>query len=435
MLHTPPDQKRGAIAFLLLYMALRGALLFEPGYADDLVAYRRWAMGAVREGVSRVYRTTDIDYPPLYAYMLEPLGHAYARLSPGVGTRKGGDLAIWTALVKLPPLAFDLATAALLCVIGRRIDARQGPHARWRLLLPGVYLANPAVVFDGGYWGHPDSILGFFVLAAFVAVVEGRAATAFGLLTLGALTKPLAAPFFPLLLAFAWRLGGARAVARGALASVAVSAMVFAPFVWSGDAAFVLARVRGDLDRMPFTAVNAHNLWGLLAPWQPAEEPIALHLTPTWIGLGLFGIAYAATLAGARRSRDSGLAASEAALWAGFVAASFFILATHMHENHLFLALPLLAAALPLGRPWPAVFAGLSVAVLLNLVLHDPLIPGRAPFTWGGPTDGARPSHGRSFFFMEWLSVQAATVFTLVVYSGFAWALWARVSTATKAER
>ncbi len=430
---TRPNEKRGAIAFLLLYLALRGALLFEPGYADDLAAYRRWAMGAVREGLSGIYRATDIDYPPLYAYVLEPLGHAYAWLSPGAGTRKGGDLAIWTALVKLPPLAFDLATALLLFGIGRRIDSREG--SRWRLLLPGAYLANPAVVFDGGYWGHPDSILGFFVLGAFVAVALGRAATAFALLTLGALTKPLAAPLFPLLIAFAWRRGGLRALALGGLASAAVSALVFAPFVWSGDAAFVFARVRGDLDRMPFTAVNAHNLWGLLAPWQPAEEAVALFLTPTWIGLGLFGIAYAATLAGALRNRADGMAPSEAALAAGFVTASFFILATHMHENHLFLALPLLAAALPLGRPWPAVFAALSVAVLLNLVLHDPLIPGRAPFTWGGPTDWARPSHGRSFFLIEWLSVQAATVFTLVAYAGFAWALWTRVSAEGKAER
>jgi hypothetical protein len=187
---------------------------------------------------------------------------------------------------------------------------------------------------------------------------------------------------------------------------------------------------------MPFTAVNAHNLWGLVAPWQSAEQPIAFFLTPTVIGLGLFAIAYAATLAAVLRSRDrTTLATPDAALSAAFVAASFFIFATHMHENHLFLALPLLAAALPLGRPWPSVFAALSVAVLLNLVLHDPVIPGRPPFSWGGLIDLARPSHGRSFFLLEWLSVQAATVFTLVAYVGFAWALWARVSAELEPER
>ena len=100
-------------------VALRGAMLFQPGYEDDLRAYRRWAVAAAQQGLSQVYVASDIDYPPLYAYLLWPLGEAFIALSPGAGTPKGGDPRLWTALAKLPPLAFDIARFGM-----RQVDFR-----------------------------------------------------------------------------------------------------------------------------------------------------------------------------------------------------------------------------------------------------------------------------------------------------------------------
>jgi hypothetical protein len=57
-----------------------------------------------------------------------------------------------------------------------------------------------------------------------------------------------------------------------------------------------------------------------------------------------------------------------------------------------------------------------TLAVLLNLALHDPEIPGRWPFTLGGATSAARLSHGRMFYAGELLAVRAATAFNLGVF-------------------
>lgn len=419
--------------FLVFYLAMRGLLLLQPGYQDDLVAYRRWAVTAAREGLSHVYRGSDMDYPPLYAYLLLPLGKAYLALSPGAGTPVGGDPAVWTALAKLPPLLFDLAIGGLLFHVGARADAAPaaGPPAglAWRWLLPGAYLANPAVVFDTGSWGQPDSIHSFFVLTALLLAAAGRASLGFASLALAILMKPLGAPFLPLLALLALVRSGIGGLLRGLLAGACVSLLVFLPFLLDGDVGFVVGRVALDLDAMPFTAVNAHNLWGALGGWRPAAAPVLGPLSPTQLGLALFLATYVFVLRRAWQAWAGGRAGDigVAGILAAGVGSSFFMLSTHMHENHLFAAIPLLAMALPAGAAWRRLFAATSVAVLLNLALHDPLLPSRWPFTLGGPTGVARPSHGRSYFAGELFAVRAATGLTLAVYAALGWALYRRL--------
>lgn len=412
--------KGAPAAFVLLYVVLRGVMLLQPGYQDDLKAYRRWAVAAAEHGLGRVYSTSDMDYPPLYAYVLLPLGKMYQALSPG-------DLRIWTALVKLPPLAFDLAIAGLLFHMGARAEreAASTGGQPWRWLLPGAYLANPAVVFDTGYWGHPDSIHSFFVLAAMALLASSRGALAFAALALATLMKPLAAPFFPLLAALVLLRSGAAGLLRGVAAAALATSLVFLPFLLAGEAASVVQRVLLDLDAMPYTAVNAHNVWGLLGGWRAADAPLLGPLTATHLGLAAFGVLLLALLLLAHRlhAHEGGVDAQRAAVLASAVGFSFFMLSTHMHENHLFVVLPLLAAAAPAGRSWRRLFVAVTVAVLMNLALHDPEIPGRWPFTLGGANGVPRLSHGRVFYVAELLAVRLATLYTLAVFGAFLLAL------------
>src|SRR5207245_8970611 len=80
------------------------------------------------------------------------------------------------------------------------------------------YLFNAEVLCLTAYWGGPDSIHSFFILASFVTMAYGarfwspsqssggrRFGTiglAWGFLALAALMKPLGLPYFPLLLVF-----------------------------------------------------------------------------------------------------------------------------------------------------------------------------------------------------------------------------------------
>jgi hypothetical protein len=182
----------------------------------------------------------------------------------------------------------------------------------------------------------------------------------------------------------------------------------------------VLRRVLLDLDAMPYTSVNAHNIWGLVGGWARADAPLLGPLSATGLGLLSFGALLLALLWLARRlARAGGIDAQQAAVLAAAVGFGFFMLSTHMHENHLFVALPLLAAALPLGGAWRRLFVGVTLAVLLNLALHDPLLPGLWPFTLGGESGVPRLSHGRVFYRGELLAVRAASVFTVAVFVAF----------------
>jgi Gpi18-like mannosyltransferase len=405
------------VALALAYLALRAALLLDPGYADDLLAYRRWALAGVSHGLGSLYGRSDMDYPPLYAYVLTPLGHVYTALVPkALRAPARVDPAAWTALVKLPPLVFDLAIAALLARLGARVGGR------WRYRLPALYLLNPAVIFTTGYWGQPDSVHSFFALAAFLAVLGRRAWPGFVLLVLATLMKPLAAPLFPLLLLVAVLRHGWRQSALGLAAAAATALLLFAPFFARDGTAFVLGRVLGDLDAMAFTTVNAHNAWWLLAPWRDAEASWLGPLTPTQLGLAAFGAIYLALLArlvlrdGERRH---GITSAEVLATASLVALSFFMLATHMHENHLFLAVVLLAALVPEGRAWVWAYAAVSAGLLANLALHGLSMP-VWPLMLGGSTEVARPSHGRTFYAAELGATYLASLWNLAV---FAWIL------------
>src|SRR5215471_17061459 len=109
---------RPVVALATGLLLARIALLFTPGYGPDLLSYESWALQAGVHGVHTVYdppeasgvlRTESVrfDYPPVYAYLLAPIGAAYGRAEPGIVENYKGTQALG-ALVKLPPLMFDL---------------------------------------------------------------------------------------------------------------------------------------------------------------------------------------------------------------------------------------------------------------------------------------------------------------------------------------
>ena len=397
-----PSRRAVACSFALLaYLAVRLWLATTPGYPPDIGQFKLWALQAEQDGLAALYAGgadhdfSRFDYPPLYAYVLRVIGWSYSFFEQDALARQA-DSTLLTVLVKLPALLADLAIALLLARLARGTRAVVPLVAAW--------LLNPATLLDGGHWGQPDSIHSGFVLAAFawlagaLGAARGLRASAVGawvLLTLAALMKPLGAPFFPLLLAASLLLTGLASTLLGALASLATAALLFAPFVARFGVAEIGARLLGDVTIMSFTSVNAHNLWWLVGPWRDSERPGLLGVTATQAGLALFLAALAALIVLAvrrHRQRRAGLHAAQLLLLAGALAAAFFLLSTHLHENHLFAALPLLLGALaaaPAGngarRPLVLLIAALSLGVAWNLVAHDFAWRHAWPFNAGEP--------------------------------------------------
>jgi hypothetical protein len=499
-------RRSGLVLFAIGYAILRWVLLLHPGYVADMNAYKRWALRASQEGIAQVYATCDMDYPPLYAWILAPTGAVYGWIDPraaliwpdpadsSAATASSAAEAssaaaasrVFNLLIKFPPLLFDLGIGWLLFRLGKRVDtdrshARPGtggpPERRrlpWSLVLPVAYLMNPVVIMDVAYWGAPDSIHSFFVLAAFLALgfpgllrirLPGRRAAvvapadddaarrpgslavapagswnearfawpAWVFLTLATLMKPLGAPFFPLLLVLTLVWCGWRGVVIGGLAALATVSVFFAPFLLAGQMATVFKRVVGDVSLMPFTSSNAHNLWWALGAWKPADNPVLGPFSLTHFGLLAFGIAYVAILGAARREREVAhgkLTGSMGLLLSLGVVFSFFMLSTHMHENHLFLAIPLILALVPFDRPGERAFAllagALTVGIFLNMILHDPVLLTRLPLAIGGPTGTMNPDLMRPFYAGELAAIRFSVLWNLVVFAAFLWAILRR---------
>ena len=368
---------RIAVGVLVLAVALRLVLLVVPGYPPDLRMYQCWALRAGTEGVAHIYdyegpsattggRYGYYDYPPLYAYALAPAGALDAHFHPeDVSPSFAGRPALETA-VKIPPLLADLALAALLFWCVERFAL--GTRSAW--IVASLYFAHPAVLVDSGRWGQPDGIHTALVLLALAFVLSGRTTLGWISMALACLMKPLAVPFLPLIALATLARASLRAMVFGGMAVIGTVLLVFLPFLLDGHFRSIVFRIVSDTDNMAFTTANAHNLWWLTsARWHPSDQPVVGSVTATDVGLVVFGLVYAMTagVLWTRRRRDD--------VWFEglfVVALVFFFASTHLHENHLFAAIPfaLLCARDRLGT---LLAVGVGFVAFMNMMLHDPL--------------------------------------------------------------
>jgi hypothetical protein len=274
-------------------------------------------------------------------------------------------------------LANGLIGATLFVVLHRRAGPAIG------VLVASLFLLNPAVVFDTAYWGQADSLCALLVVAG-LALAPARPEWGCASLAVGALVKPFGYAFLPLALVEVVKGHGRKRGVRALLAAAAAWGALLAPFAVAGRFRDLLATLWGQIDAMPYASVNAHNLWWILergVPWVPASQRVLGPLTCEALGLLLFGAVALAALAALWRSRD------ERAVYAAAASVAFglFVLATHMHENHLFLFLPLLLLARGEERHWRRFFVAVSAVALLNMGLHDPFLMSRIDKDVPGP--------------------------------------------------
>jgi hypothetical protein len=148
---------------------------------------------------------------------------------------------------------------------------------------------------------------------------------------------------------------------------------VLLPFIATGRIREFLTLPREMSVTMPVASAFAHNLWWLVTGGaQPLifdNEVLAGSLSYRNAALVLMAAFSLLVFWLAWRGTAEGLI-----LLAAYQAFGWFCLTTRAHENHAFFVLPLLAMALPTARwPW-VIFVGISITLLLNMVLHDPLL-------------------------------------------------------------
>lgn len=403
---------RAAVA---IYVVVRLGMAFLPGYVNDVQSYKNWAVSVAAVGLPDAYARTPVDYPPLMLYVLWGVGAFWLE---DASAEAVPDSPWFTFLVKAPNAVYDLALGALLLHAVRRFDLwRRGPdpaarrEAARRTALAFWY--NPAVLFGSAYWGQPDGAHSALAVGALILLAAGRFAGSGALLSLGGLAKPLAAPLVPLLAIGAGLRGRARGLLACGAGGLGAAILVFAPWWATGRIAGTLRKVLLDVEAMPFTSVNGHTLWWLLGPWRNANAAWLGPLSAKQIALALFLAAYGALVARWWRRRAA-IARLDAEPFAALlfatsaaIVATFFFLSTHMHENHLFLAIPLLLALAGRDRATLRTAAACSVAAFLNMALHDPQLPYALPGFLSAPSTHPDPHLSRPYTWLQWTGSHA----------------------------
>jgi dolichyl-phosphate-mannose-protein mannosyltransferase len=324
----------------------------------------------------------------------------------------GGD---WSAtdpalhvLVKLPPIAFDVAlilvvyaaTASLARVAGGR-GVRTARDVRTLALASAAVIAfHPAVLYDSAVWAQTDAAITAAMLGAVLLIVSGRPATGWAVWVLGALLKPQPVIIVPVLLVLTLRAGGspagaARALGRSMLAVFIVVGVVLGPWLYAGEGRN-LAHVYHQLFFEPYPRLSA-SAWNLWWFW---DMNAAHHATRD----ALFGwpvsyrtaggamSALAAVLAMAyawrRPVADAPGRGLRAALIAtAYLAFAFYLLPVSSHERYLYPFLGLLLPVAIIERRWLWLYVPVSLSFFANLICAAPPVQ-----SWSGHLVTAGPS-------------------------------------------
>lgn len=358
----------------VLGVALRFALSPSNGY--DLKDYKIWEAQIGTVGLGHAYSMSgpDIPYPPLYLYLLRLLAFFYAPPLPVDYTN-----AFFSVVMKTPIILLDLLIGLVIFVVVNRLQ----PKVENACLAAAAYMLNPGVIFDTGYWGSFNSLLGLFALVSVAALVLGWGELSMVMLLLAVLVKPQAMTIVPIVLLLVFTRYGLKTVLRGGVLALCMAALIGLPFLAAGTLPVALGKTIGDyVGYYPFVSLNAHNPWWLLSLMfgtarLPDNQALVMGLTLRHLGLALFGLCILAiTLFSARAYRRGLTLRSQGNNWLPFEAAglaciAFFALSTEVHENHLYLAVPFLAVvAWRSTRLWRGYWF-LSVVWVLNMVLHD----------------------------------------------------------------
>ena len=243
-----------------------------------------------------------------------------------------------------------------------------------------AYGLNPATLYDAAHFGQTDPLVGL-VLVTCLAACYWRSGLLLGIGAAGLLHWEAARmdshpdhcvgrpePLEP------------KRLTTAAIGAIVTLSVLVSPWTFTGRANHVwryLDNLSGHDIANRVISADAHNLWWiptlLNGDWIEDSIPFVGPLSYRMVAGGLALMWFAFCLLGLRRGAPGGFSFAAAAASFGF-----FMLMTRAHENHGYLALTLLVCALathPDRRLW-AIAGLVSVGLLANLVLRDPLVMG-----------------------------------------------------------
>ena len=348
-----------------------------PGYEFDVGMNQGWAKSAVELGLARSY-TEQVDgnmlpnYPPFSLMIFAGIGHVYkAFISPEYEKSR----LEYRILIKLPAMLADLGTALLFYFL-----LKKWKNKKAGFLAAAAYTFHPAVLYESAYWGQTDSIFTFFLVLALSLFVSGRMTIAGAFIALALFTKVQTVMLGPLFLMIALLAGWKSFLKISAGAAIA-GVLILLPYFLGGNLSAAIKVMVGSVGYYSIVSSAAYNFWWMLF----GDAAGSVQDTELIFGIISYRIAgfLMFTLANLwilclffRRWRPH--KPSRALFYSLFAAASFlaftfFLFSTQMHERYLF---PFVALGLPMAfinRKGAFLYGAVSALFLSNLMGWLPL--------------------------------------------------------------
>jgi Gpi18-like mannosyltransferase len=338
------------LAVLFLGFMVRFAFFSNQGYQIDTGDFMSWFQTAANSGPRAFYLVVSwCDYPPLNIYFFWIFG-LLAKSLALFGT------SLFTYVMKLPPNLFDTATAFIIFAF-----VRKRMSFKWALAAAGLYVFDPAVVFNAAVWGQFDAIYTFFLVSSLYLVLESKTKLSVVAFMLGILTKPQSIALAPLFVYLVLKRTDWKGFLSSLLVAAATVVVVILPFEWTnGNPVTWLSSIYfGGYSGYQYTTLNAFNVWAFAGMWVSDKGGLNI------IGWVMFGAlaAFALYYVHRRYSVSDELLVIFAAFVFFF---GFFMLPTRIHERYLFPAMSMLALMFPFLKRMRPLYAVLTATCFVN---------------------------------------------------------------------
>jgi hypothetical protein len=369
----------GFYLLLVLALALLIRLPFLPTNAHvsgDIKIYRNWSELIYRYGLTTIYDSPTVNYPPLLLYYLGGAAWLVAQLPPTL-TTPGAAI---NTMIKLPAVLADLLTTAL--IFWALCDQSVARRSTVALL----YALNPAIWYISALWGQTDAVYTCFLVAAMLLLMRAAVIPAWISYALAVGAKGQSVFLAPIIITFTLMRYGVRGLVRGVAAGAIVGVLLTLPWLISGRLMLVVQRY--SLPSRPWLlVVSAYNIWylmlmGHVGRFPPTKLLPGLPLSYRVVAFGMY-VVFVVLMVGLLW-RDPRRPWMLAVVLLNF---GMFIILPQMYERYMFATIVflLLSAAsrsstrmeTSVGRRpglWWA-YGVLSVTFLINLIIISRFAP------------------------------------------------------------
>lgn len=371
---TPRRRRQYFTLLALAGFAVRSALCSAWGGHDtDMGCWMGWGSYIAQYGPATFYTAPGhewYDYPPGYMLVLGFLSKVLMVFNISATSAAG------TFLFMVPAFASDILCALVLMDFARE----RGWSEAWCLLLGGLVVLNPAVLFLSGAWGQIDSVLTLFLLLSFRRLLKGDRIGAGALFGLAIAFKWQALIYGPVLAAgYLLSLRNNRDILHtflGVLAAFAVLFLVGLPFQGDQGPLWMIGRFMNAAGGYDYASVEAYNFLALCGGnWAPSGRTMLWGIT--YKQFGTAAIAAAVLLALwmqyrlARHSllRQTPPMADQGILYlaAAFCMYMIFTFGHYMHERYVFPVILLLLFAFAFYKDGRLLLCAMLLSAVLFL--------------------------------------------------------------------